>query len=150
MPSLRLTALALLAACAPPDVELGSGDTGATAPVEADPSIRIIHPVQDDCFNLDAAGALSLFVAVDVDNFDVVPPGELVDGQGHWHVQLTPHDSSYDAVPAQFYLMERDGVAPGNVSISATMVDSGHIDIGGPGTVAIVEFELKDAADPCP
>lgn len=149
MSSLRLTMLALLAACTPPDVELGD-DTGGGAAVSTDPSIRIIHPVQDDCFTLDASGNLALFVAVDVENHEVVPPGELVDGQGHWHVQLTPHDASYDAVPAQFYELEREGVAPGNVSISATLVDSGHIEIGGPGTVAIVEFELRDAATPCP
>lgn len=134
--------ICILAACAPPTVKLGD-DTGTSGGGSGDPAIQIIHPLQDQLVELNADCSLSLFVAVDIDNLTVVPPGDLVDGEGHWHVELLNVDNNYDAVDKQFYDMERDGpLSAGPATISGTLVNSQHIDLGGEGTVAIVEFDL--------
>jgi hypothetical protein len=82
--------------CAPPDAPLGSL-----------PEIRLIYP--SDSAVLDAVPAkdgtcsVHTFIAVDILNFDFVPPAagqEVVEGQGHYHV-----DSSQGSTnrPAELY-----------------------------------------------
>jgi hypothetical protein len=86
----------LFLGCAPPD-----------APVGSLPEIRLIYP--SDASVLDAVPdgngkcTVHTFIAVDILNFDFVPPAagqEVVEGQGHYHV-----DSSQGSTnrPSELY-----------------------------------------------
>ncbi len=139
--------LTLLVACAPPKIELADDSGG----ISGDPSIQIIHPTDQQAVELNADCSLTLMVAVDVDNIDIVPPGELVDGEGHWHVVLENIDNNYTPVPDQFYVMERPPSAllvPGPATISATLTNSQHVDleVNGEPVLSIAEFTLAAPA----
>jgi hypothetical protein len=75
-----LTLLSL--GCAPPDAPLGTL-----------PEIRLIYPSDSTVLDAVPAGdgscTVHTFLAVDILNFDFVPPSpgqEVVEGQGHYHV----------------------------------------------------------------
>ena len=94
-------------------------------------------PLQSDC---------SFFLVADVrvDGIELVEPGEVVAGEGHWH-------ASFDLLPGfemafePFHIFEAEPgeVSPGITSqISAQLVDGGHQPIDGDQSSAFAEITI--------
>jgi hypothetical protein len=122
----------LMLGCAPPD-----------APVGSLPEIRLIYP--SDSATLDAVptgdGAtctVTTFIAVDILNFDFVPPAagqEVVEGQGHYHVDgglnSTNRPSELYTEDGEFLVScpnDKDGESH-TLQIRAYLVTANHEDI---------------------
>ena len=135
-----LTLLILAVGCVPPP-PVGGGDSGAGGG-GGDPSIEIVFPTPEMLVQLieghqvrvpialNSNCELELIIAVDVDNIELVDPLETdgdVDGQGHWHLQMTVPERGYTAVSDQAATLTEDGLQVGAlVNIAASLQSNGH------------------------
>jgi hypothetical protein len=118
--------------CAPPDAPLGSL-----------PEIRLIYPSDSsvlDAFDAgDGSCTVHTFIAVDILNFDFVPPAagqEVVEGQGHYHVDGGANSTNR---PQELYLEngeflgapcpENEKDTSKTLRIRAYLVNAAHEDI---------------------
>src|SRR5678815_1957378 len=115
----RSIALVVLAACDPPGL-----------PDELLPRIAIVAPISDSEVPLTAtqdACDLDVTVAVDIDNFDIVPVGTpIAEGEGHWHVVMVGREADTllkidDAQSADFHAA--DVLSGTRVTIEASLHD---------------------------
>lgn len=127
-----------LAGCAPPAL-----------PEDPDggPAVRFVFPTSD----LDGPVCPDFLVAVNIDNFEVVPPDASAtpeDGHGHWHLD---DDITGDYFPLEDSFLdfsaELDGAASRAYRLTASLVNIDHspLDQGRfPLSVATVEFDVAD------
>jgi hypothetical protein len=136
-------ALSGLAACDPPAL-----------PDELLPRIEIVAPVSDSEVPLTASATgcdLDVIVAVDLDNFELVPVGTPVaDGEGHWHIIVVGRETDSLAVVqnSQSAAYHVANLTSGTrIALDASLHNSEHDPIEGPGTSSQVEVDLVDPAD---
>ena len=143
-------AMAVVACKPPPAVTLA--DTAA----EADfPSIEIVYPKSGE-MALGSDCALTISVAVDIDNFQLVTPniaGETdqdVEGQGHWHLSF--FDGQYEVVDETLATKELTDLAVGTlVVVTGTLQSNTHADIDSPEFEDRVEVTVaNNIGETCP
>jgi len=136
-----------LSACGTPPAP--AVDSGVAA-ADVLPSIRFVFPTSD----LGAPVCPDFLVAVDIDNFEVLPPdpdADPIDGRGHWHLD-DDITGDYFAVTDAFLdvTADLDGQASRNYRLTASLVNLNHTPVSleaFPDSVHTVEFEVADSPD---
>jgi hypothetical protein len=142
-----------LVGCAPPPAVPLTGDTAAGA----GPSIEILYPYDGDTFELVGCALVDVPLVVLVEGVELVPPGEDVEGQGHWHggpdlnegycVGTRPFcEGAPDRVVDSTYESTVDG--PGTRKLQVELVNGLHQPFDGANDS--VEITLLDSAGDCP
>ena len=126
---------ALLTGCEPPP----------PVDVTGDPQIRLLYPDEGVPIPLDPDGNLAFLVVVDILDFDFLPGGadSLVEGQGHWHLNL--NDVYVDSPTELFYEVSQPGwQSQDAIKLSVTLQDNQHGDLDQfDGWEAIYEFVVQ-------
>lgn len=138
-PLLSAVALCHGVACAPPPL---SGTT--------DPTIRFVFPTSD----LEGAVCPSFFVAVAVENWELVEPdpsSDPIDGVGHWHLDDEITGDYYPLVDP-YVRAEADlgGETTRLYQLTASLVNVDHSALSAeafPNAVETIEFEVSSSAD---
>lgn len=125
-----LSALATFVACAPPPLPAADdSDEDSVAPVEPDPIISILFPESGP----DMIYCDKFMVVVDIDNYalnpDIYADNELVEGEGHWHLNV-PAGLGGAVVPSgvPYTFVDVSEALPdgGTYAFTAQLVDNLH------------------------
>jgi hypothetical protein len=149
---MRTMPVLLALGCAPPPVTLSPSRGGGG------PSIEILYPEPGQQVVLEPGCVLTEPLVVHVRNLDLAPPGEPVDGQGHWHGG-PDLDEGYCASSVAFCEGEGDaeesftrydgsGRTAGPLNLYASLHANDHRPLG---VEDLVEIELVAAdGEACP